>query len=88
MYGYDHPVDAGGNPGYWFAAHPGGEYRLCDNIKDGKKHYVPGNVTRLWVEDPTGRATKASHGHARKFYCSPCAKELFDLDPPNPFGRL
>ena len=78
MSGFDEPVPLDdGRTGHWKAVHPEDVDRIDDN-----GHVVKARETRLWVEDQTGKATKAGHGHPRRYYCVKCAVALGAGEPP------
>ena len=68
-----------GRIGHWKQCHPNGT-----NSFDERRHIVKGREVRAWVNDPTGKSTKAGH-NKRKYYCVPCIAELGGPEPPKTY---
>jgi hypothetical protein len=74
-YGPDHSfVLPDGRTGWWVARDPKNSDKL-----DSVGHVVKAREPRGWVNDSSGSTSKASHGHARKYYCVAC---MVQLDAP------
>jgi len=64
-----------GRTGWWVGS--GNHDSRCDN-----GHPVTAKQPRGWINDPTGRTTKKSHGHARRYYCTKCMEKIGAPEQP------
>jgi len=77
-YGPDHTFFLDdGKTAWWVARDPYDKDKVCE-----QGHFVPSANPRGWVRDFSAKATKASHGHSRRFYCENCMMALGSPEVP------